>query len=73
MGPRFARSVELTRSFVGPDLDFDVQPVLKPEEVPPCRLNPSAADGPYLGWNAWLRGLPFEHPADDAVFECVDI
>jgi type VI secretion system protein ImpH len=61
---------QLVRFYVGPDLDFDVQPILEAEEVPPCQLNASPEDGPYLGWNTWLQSAPFERPADDAVFEC---
>ena len=59
---------QITRTFVGPELDFDVQPVLKPEEVPPCRLTPQEDEGPYLGWNTWLQSKPFTREADDAVF-----
>jgi type VI secretion system protein ImpH len=56
---------QLARSFVGPGLDFDVQPVLIPEEVPWCRLGGGGGgggvdgDGPFLGWNTWIRGRPF--------------
>ena len=63
----------MTRTFVGPELDFDVQPVLKPEEVPPCRLTPQEDEGPYLGWNTWLKCQPFTRQADDAVFVVKDI
>ncbi len=59
--------VHLTRLYVGPQLDFDVQLVLSAKEVPWCRLgdrtNPSRA-----GWNTWIRARDFDHDADDPVF-----
>jgi type VI secretion system protein ImpH len=61
---------QLTRSFVGPDLDFDVQPLVKGEEVPPSQLSRNKASGMHLAWNTWVRaeGRPFQEPVDDAVF-----
>jgi type VI secretion system protein ImpH len=61
---------EVTRTYVGPTLDFDVQPVLRFDEVPPCRLSSDAEEGPYLGWNTWMpsaTSLSARH-RDDAVF-----
>jgi type VI secretion system protein ImpH len=63
---------QLTRAFVGPELDFDVQPILHPNEVPPCRLPGPEEDGPYLGWNTWLRTEPLSRQVDDAVFLLAD-
>jgi type VI secretion system protein ImpH len=59
----------LVRLYVGPELDFDVQLVLRAAEVPECRLAEGAPIGALLGWNTWLRSLQFPHDADDAVFE----
>ena len=60
---------QLVRTYVGPDLDFDIQPVLRQEEVPCTRLGGDEADPSCLGWNTWVRGAPMTHDADDAVFE----
>jgi type VI secretion system protein ImpH len=49
--------------------DFDVQLVLKADEVPACRLEAGPGIGPRLGWNTWACSRPPEHDADDAVFE----
>jgi type VI secretion system protein ImpH len=62
---------QIARTYVGPGLDFDVQPVLKLEEAPRCRFTPDPEDGPYLGWNTWMPpaaapSSPFLH---DAVFQ----
>lgn len=59
---------QMTRSFVGPELDFDVQLLLRPGQVPRCQLNPEEGQGPYLGWNSWLHTRPFTHDVDDASF-----
>ncbi len=64
---------QLTRSYVGPEFDFDVQPVLLAAEVPWCRLSGDGADGPLLGWNTWVRARPFEHDVCDAVFFLDDV
>jgi len=62
---------QITRTYVGPALDFDVQPVLKPGEVPPCRFTADAEEAPYLGWNTWMPppATPSSRPIDDAVFQ----
>lgn len=59
----------LTRLYLGAELDFDVQLVLQGDQVPEVQLDSSKPVGPRLGWNTWLRSEPFQHDADDAVFE----
>jgi type VI secretion system protein ImpH len=58
--------VELTRFFVGEELSFEVQPVLRADEVPWCALgvNQSAR----LGWAMWLKTQPFEEDTTQPVF-----
>jgi type VI secretion system protein ImpH len=70
-GPALRPLCQITRCYVGPTLDFDVQPVLKPEEVPACRLTSDLSEGPYLGWNTWMPfpTVPSPRPVDDAVFQ----
>jgi type VI secretion system protein ImpH len=58
---------QMTRMYVGPEFDFDVQAVLLPEEVPACRLA-ADSEGAYLGWSTWVRSQPFGQPVEDAVF-----
>ena len=67
-GDRLLPLCQVTRLYVGQELDFDVQPVMKPKEVPWTRLEPEADPGPRLGWNTWVRTDPFTRPVDDAVF-----
>ena len=58
--------VELTRFFVGEEFSFDVQPVLRADQVPWCELgtNPSAR----LGWGMWLKTQPFDTDTSQPVF-----
>ena len=58
----------MARLFVDGELDFDVQLVLKAEEVPGCLLSSTPGAGARLGRYAWLKGRPFADDAADAVF-----
>ncbi len=53
--------VELTRFFVGEEFSFEVQPILRADEVPQCALGGSQST--RLGWAMWLKTQPFKaHP-----------
>jgi type VI secretion system protein ImpH len=56
---------QLTRTYVGPELDFDIQLILAADEVPAALVGRRQA---ALGWNTWMRTRRFSRPADDAVF-----
>jgi type VI secretion system protein ImpH len=51
---------QLARSFVGPELAFDVRPVLSADQTPPLRLAADPPDSPRLGWNTWLGTKPLD-------------
>jgi len=59
----------VARFYLGPEFDFDVQLVLRAEDVPECRLADDDAAGPRLGWNCWLLCETPAADAEDAVFE----
>jgi type VI secretion system protein ImpH len=59
----------LTRLFIGPTLDFDVQLLLEAESVPDCILGDEAGPGCRLGWNTWLRADARKGCVEDAVFD----
>ena len=63
---------QLARLYLGPDFDFDVQLVLRKEDVPPCHLSPLGL-GPRMGWNTWLSSQPRPRDATDPVFEGVEV
>ncbi len=65
-GRRMAELVELVRLYMDPGLDFDVQVVLRRDDVPESRLG---AAPPRLGWNGWLRQTPMARDAGEAVHE----
>jgi len=65
-GQRFAKAAALIRWFLGSALEFEIQPVLRREEVPGCRL--SDEGGARLGWSAWMKTEPFCFDATEAVF-----
>ncbi len=61
--------VHLVRLYVGPEFDFDVQLILRKEDVPACQLDGGDALGPRLGWNTWVRSQASTHDAEEAVFD----
>lgn len=58
----------LIRVYVGPEFDFDVQPVLAAGQVPALRLGGDAASGARLGWNAWVKSQSYEQDFAGALF-----
>jgi type VI secretion system protein ImpH len=68
IGRRLLPLCQMTRLYVGMEFDFDVQVVLKKEDVPWCELSADPAAAPRLGWNSWVRSGPMERDAHEAVF-----
>ena len=58
----------LVRTYVGPELDFEVQLVLEAAEVPRCRLGGRKGVLSHLGWNSWLCSRAPSVDRDDAKF-----
>jgi type VI secretion system protein ImpH len=56
----------LTRLYVDPSLDFDIQVVLKKEHIPFCQLGENG-DPPRLGWNSWARVAAADRDSGDAI------
>ncbi|MHB1559464.1 MAG: type VI secretion system baseplate subunit TssG, partial [Isosphaeraceae bacterium] len=56
----------LVRLYADPGLNFDVQLVLKADEVPACQLNRGPI-GTRLGWNTWLLTRAATRDAEDVV------
>jgi len=61
---------QLARTYVGLEFDFDVQLLLKPEEVPASKAGGRLS---RLGWNTWSRTGDFRSAVDDAVFALADV
>jgi type VI secretion system protein ImpH len=63
----FLLLVHLVRLYAGPELDFDVQPVLRADAVPDLQMS-NGPPGPRLGWNTWLISRQPAVDAGDALF-----
>jgi type VI secretion system protein ImpH len=68
IGPRLLPFCQMVRLYSGMEFDFDVQVVLRRDEVPWCQLPADSAAAPRLGWNSWIRSGPQSRDAEDAVF-----
>jgi type VI secretion system protein ImpH len=66
-GAQYASLARLVRFMAGPELDFDLQLVLKAGEVPGCTLGQEAPAPPMLGWTTWLKTRPFTHDDSQVV------
>jgi type VI secretion system protein ImpH len=62
-----AHLIELTRFFVGDDVNFEVRPILRPKEVPWCAL--STDPSIRLGWSMWLKERDLDEHMPQPVFE----
>ena len=58
-GSAFKPAVELARFLTGIHYDFDIQLVLRSEEVPKLIATSRARRRPMLGWTSWLKTRPF--------------
>jgi type VI secretion system protein ImpH len=71
-GSAMERLVELTTYLVGQAVTFDIQVLLRAQDVPYARLADEGEDAPRLGWIGWLKTAEFETAAGDAVFRWVN-
>lgn len=64
-GDSLERLVALVRNYVDDGLSWDLQLVLKKEEVPPLQLGESG----QLGWTTWAASAPLDEDADDLMLD----
>jgi type VI secretion system protein ImpH len=58
----------IVRSFCGYDLEFEVQLILRREDVPPLELRPPEEHALCLGWQTWLKsGSDFDRNPGDTI------
>jgi type VI secretion system protein ImpH len=67
-GTAYPMLVQLTKCFAGAELDFDLNLVLKAEEVPYCRLGQVGTYRPQLGWTTWLQTQQATRTVEDVAF-----
>ncbi len=65
--PAFRALVKVARLYIGPEYEFDVQIVLRAQEVPLCRLGSGGAKA-QLRRTSWLLGKPASADADNMIF-----
>jgi type VI secretion system protein ImpH len=65
--PAFRALVKMTRLYIGPEYEFDVQLVIRADDVPRCRLGAGPAR-PQLRRSSWLRGRAAERDVDNVIF-----
>jgi type VI secretion system protein ImpH len=68
-GDLMRQLAQIVRLHVGPEFDFDVQPILRRDEVPTLRLGGAPGEATRIGWNSWAACRERSRDADDAVFE----
>jgi type VI secretion system protein ImpH len=69
-GAAYAALTPFVRWFASLGYHFDVQLILRQEEVPACQLGATGASAPRLGWTTWLKTQPFTQDADNAIVTC---
>jgi len=65
-GSAFEPLRSITRFYSNGEFDFEVQLLLKREDVPACDLNPTV-EPPRLGWISWLKTKPVERDPGDTI------
>ena len=68
-GSAHAPLKSIVNFIVGLELDFDVQLILKANEVPSCILTTRAKRRPMLGWSSFLKSKPFEQDDEQVVLQ----
>jgi type VI secretion system protein ImpH len=58
----------LLRFWTNEEIDFEVQLILKREDVPRCQLGGEDETAPQLGWISWMKSKEMERHPDEAIF-----
>jgi type VI secretion system protein ImpH len=59
----------LLRFWTNEEIDFEVQLILKRDEVPSCELGGEDRGLPQLGWVTWMKSKPLDRDPEETVFE----
>lgn len=67
-GNAFASLRAMLRMFSGDNIEYEIQLILKREEVPGCELGSNEQNGLQLGWFTWMKNQPhFNRDPGDTV------
>ncbi len=58
-----------TRFFANDEIDFEVQLILKQQDVPSCTLGAAERESPLLGWVSWLSSKPLNRNPGDTILQ----
>jgi type VI secretion system protein ImpH len=64
----YGELTELIRLYCGPSISYDIQIVLKKEEIPQTRLDSSSPVG-RLGWDSWALQGQAQSDSGDTIFD----
>ena len=68
-GSAFEPLREMTRFFSNDEFDFEVQLILKRDQVPRCELSPDAETVPRLGWTTWGKTKDMTRDVADTILQ----
>lgn len=59
----------LTRFYSNDEFEFEVQLILRKDEVPFCELGEEGAAAPQLGWVTWMKSAPMRCDPQDTILQ----
>jgi type VI secretion system protein ImpH len=66
-GSAFQPLRAIARFFANDGIDFEVQLILKRDDVPRCQIDLDSEAPPRLGWASWLKSAPLGRDPDDTI------
>lgn len=66
-GSAFQPLRAIARFFANDGIDFEVQLILKRDDVPRCQIDLDSEAPPRLGWASWLKSAPLARDPDDTI------
>jgi type VI secretion system protein ImpH len=66
-GSAFEPLRDLVRFFSNDEFEFEVQLILKRDEVPACELGAEGDAAPRLGWITWMKSKPFDADREETI------
>lgn len=66
-GSAYEPLLSITRFFSNGEFDFEVQLLLKRDDVPACDLDPASEKPPRLGWVSWLKTKAIDRDPGDTI------
>ena len=68
-GSAFASLRAITRFFSSDEIQFEVQLVLRREDVPALQLGGTSGEDPLLAWTTWVKNTPFQRDPGETILQ----